>query len=835
MAKKHLARIRHFAGKKKEVAMRLKAKSQDYTPVTDVTEGMVIVNTGSGKRYLKILEIEPINFHMRSASDRASIVDGFYSWLKIAPDRIQILVSTVQTNTQGIIRNILLSTAKEPREIRNEAKAYAEQIRDISSSMATSKRYLLVLEYSASIDGSRSKDEHEIALQLAAKAEETRAEFAKFDVRVILHDDENAFLVNTLYDAMNQGDIREDTMIRRANRLMADMKRAGVTATKPPVSAITAPASLDFTHPSYYILDGMYRTSLYLKADAYPEEVPGGWVDLLTNFGPHVQISLHAVKRSRDAEMTSLKRTMRNDRASISINGDKQEKLPGLMKKYNNEEYILHRITEENEDLYDVCVIFTISAPSLKELSRLRYYVQTQLRSRDIATDDLFARHEAAFWMSLPLLYRDTAIFTKAKRNFLTSSLASTFPFTAYQLFEEKGVLFGINEDNGSLTALDPFYTNRRINANMLITGSPGAGKTFTEMLLGSHLRFSGIQVFYVLPMKGYEYYKAVKRMKGTFVNFKPGTKTCANLFELRPESAVDGGLVDVMESSSLLTKKIRQIKRFISLLSKRGLDAEIESLIDKCLINMYERFGITTDNSSIINPDGTIKRMPIFTDFYNELSHVPEMRVVQSWILPFVSGSCSNFNGQTNVDMSNKCIAFDVDTDDVPESIHAALLFLAIDLCYSIIKRDRTENNILFLDEVWKMTVNEDAAKFVDELFRILRGYGAGVWAATQEIESFIGVQNGQLSRTVLNCSAIKIALRAEDTEAAYIQELLDLTEAEARRITHFERGSGLMIAGRDRVPIRFTATEEEIQTFTTDTTILKKIREEEQANAVG
>lgn len=56
--------------------------AQSFLPIRDIRNGMVEITDG---RYLKILEIEPINFALRSSEEQFNIISSFASWLKISP------------------------------------------------------------------------------------------------------------------------------------------------------------------------------------------------------------------------------------------------------------------------------------------------------------------------------------------------------------------------------------------------------------------------------------------------------------------------------------------------------------------------------------------------------------------------------------------------------------------------------------------------------------------------------------------------------------------------------------------------------------------------------
>ena len=59
---------------------------QPFLPVRDIQNGIVETTDG---RYVKILEIEPINFMLRSSEEQYNILSSFASWLKISPMKLQ--------------------------------------------------------------------------------------------------------------------------------------------------------------------------------------------------------------------------------------------------------------------------------------------------------------------------------------------------------------------------------------------------------------------------------------------------------------------------------------------------------------------------------------------------------------------------------------------------------------------------------------------------------------------------------------------------------------------------------------------------------------------------
>lgn len=81
--------------------MKLKSKSvQDFIPIRRINHG--IIET-TDNRYIKILEIEPINFMLRSSEEQASIISSFASWLKISPIKMQFKSVTRRADSDKYI------------------------------------------------------------------------------------------------------------------------------------------------------------------------------------------------------------------------------------------------------------------------------------------------------------------------------------------------------------------------------------------------------------------------------------------------------------------------------------------------------------------------------------------------------------------------------------------------------------------------------------------------------------------------------------------------------------------------------------------------------------
>ena len=116
----------------------------------------------------------------------------------------------------------------------------------------------------------------------------------------------------------------------------------------------------------------------------------------------------------------------------------------------------------------------------------------------------------------------DPGLEKKSRRNVLTSGAASTYPFCSFEMSDDNGVLLGVNRNNNSLCIVDLFNSKVHKNANLVLLGTSGAGKTFTMQLLALRMRMRGIQSFIVAPIKGHEFRRACNHIGGEFIKIAP-------------------------------------------------------------------------------------------------------------------------------------------------------------------------------------------------------------------------------------------------------------------------------------------------------------------------
>ena len=802
--------------------------TQDFIPVKEIKNG--IVET-SDRRYIKILEIDPINFMLRSSEEQYNIICSFASWLKISPMRMQFKSVTRKADSDRHIAALREELAQEGNQQCQElGSEYIKLIRDIGSREALTRRFFLIFQYEQPPGRNQLDPDYAEAIgAIQTATQNARAYFMQCGNNIVQPGDEDTFAAEILYMFFNRRSCVAEPFSSRLDRValdtMASKKKVIGLDPVPRIRAVhfIAPRGIDFTRHNYIVMDGLYYSFLYIRKDGYPGKVRAGWMSALINAGEGIDVDLHLRRENRGRTIDKVAQRIRLNRTklrSIQDTSTDYEELTGAIQAGY---YIKDSISNHNEDLFYMSVFVTVSAMTHDEMVWRKQQIADLLKSMDVYVRECNFQQEAALRSVMPLNYIDPGLERKTQRNVLTSGAASTYMFTSFEMSDDNGVLLGINRHNNSLCILDLFNTRIYKNANVAILGTSGAGKTFTMQTLALRMRMRGIQCFILAPLKGHEFKRACARIGGSYIKISPGSSNCINVMAIRRTISPAMELIDEIDyqsSDSLLANKIQQLMIFFALLIP-DMSNEEEQMLDEALIKTYTEFGITHENDSIYEDaaSGRLKAMPILGDLFNHLEENPLTERLAVIVSRFVTGSAQSFNQQTNVDLANKYVVLDI--SELKGKLLPVGMMIALDCVWDNIKADRTQRKAVFIDEIWKLigeSSNRQAAEFCLEIFKIIRGYGGGAIAASQDISDFFSLEDGKYGRAILNVSKTKIVLNLEPDEAEYVREVLKLSRTEIRSITQFERGEALITSNTNKVPVFVKVSKAESAMITTD-----------------
>lgn len=820
--------------KKKDAGKEELYYAQDLIGIDDIRGNTIFMHDGT---ICGILEILPVNFFHKPVTERNYISDGMERLFRICPGRVHIKVRTEDTNIEKTIEFIRQCNKDETDgHVLAQMDDYIANIRMMQRQQTICQKFYLIFEYSGNANGERSTSVEEICRQMYQSSvliSNAVKGMGNFVLEFNREDEETWHVLDILYEFFNPNSSAHMSVEQRVARIDEDAEKynASVGPKKKKsvsVSDYIAPRGIDFTHKDFLIMDGQYQTFLSFRDNGYPVgALPAGWVNNVIGRGKGIDIDMVFSRNNREQVLATLSQYNRISMARANTAVNNPDKFENMATKIQNIHYVTDKMKNSNEDLYDVCIIVSIRRNSYQDMMSIKDQILSYMRSNDMYMNDSYLTVRQYFSLVMPVLRLDrnmlTSVFARDRHSFLTSSLCSLYCFTAYELFDGNGLIIGQNPENNTLVSFNNFNRRRYANGNICIIGSSGSGKTFTEQMLAYRMRLSDIRTIIIAPVKGrVDYYPGCENIGGSFITLSPKSPTCINIMEIRPAANLtDEELEEAAEETeggrtSLLSQRITSVTTFIQLLlGREEMTITEETMLSVELTRLYNAFGITENDLSIWKDRKRriVKDMPIIRDLYNRLEFVPELQRIRSVLAQCVMGDCRSLNGRTNVDLSNKYIVFDVDGNAITERLQPAFLYIAFDCAYSMAQESTAHKDAVFMDEVWKMMINEACAKQVKSMVKLIRAYNACVILATQDLEDFLH-SSGGFGSAVLNNTQIKMFLRMNDQEIDLVTESMHFSEDDRKTLKELNH-EALIYSGTDKIICSITASPKETAVF--------------------
>ena len=570
-----------------------------------------------------------------------------------------------------------------------------------------------------------------------------------------------------------------------------------------------APAYINLKNSKYIEIDNLFYAGLMVVN--YYREQNDLLLKSLIEANINMNISIFYEKQDQYKTIKDLTYHIGNVGVDIKENNTNREDIDIAIYTYNDAKYIRKEMQVNNEDLYFLYIYINIFADNTKDLEYYLNKIEGIIQSKGMLTRRANFREEQLFLSCTPICENNIDIKNSAKRNVLTSSLISTYPFISSSIFDEKGLFIGKNIYNNSLIFVDRYNTEKYKNANMCIFGTSGAGKSFYTKLLILRARLLGIEQFVIDPER--EYVNLTKELNGTEIRIGPSSKTYVNIFDIREESLEDG-------EKGYLATKISKLIGFFNLIFGE-LNEEEKAILEEKIIEVYNEKNINFDDVSLFNENknSIISKkfkssldMPILEDFYNILKNDKKTKKFSIKLNSFVKGSLNFFNNYTNVEIDNKLIIADV--YELGEENLKYGMYLFTELFWDKIKINRKNKKAIYLDEIWRLigvTSNKEVASFIYKIFKTIRKYGGSSVAITQDISDLFSLENGIYGKSILNNSSIKSFFSLEEDNIKILSENINLTEKEKIEIKSLKRGESLMFIGDDHILAKIECSKKE------------------------
>lgn len=811
--------------------------TQKYIPIKELTNGIIITKDN---KYVKILEVVPTPFFLKSENDQSKIYRSFYEMFKNAPVDIQIKCLSTQSDLSTQIKKLEENRLKETNPdcitFYNDYKQRLLQAQE----MGTRNRFFIVFSYekqgSVASKGTKKSTLEKVVEQLNNMASYIAGKMIECGNEVIWYSDyssQNNQNAEILYTLLNRDKIIDDPFDMHMQAVMQrynDYYLGSKDDFYVPVTDYISPESIDYSNTKFMKVNNTYYKFLCIPGNGgYNPYVYPGFMNLLVSQGAGVDVDVFYKKETGDIQ-GSLRRTLGHAMADMNderINSDASE---AAQSTYASAYYLRQGLLN-NQDLYYVSTIITISGTTKREVTDKVDRIKSQCRQQDIKILEMKHQNKEAFESVLPLCSLNKDIYKKTNINVLTETAAAFYMFTTFEMNHENGIYVGDNMQTGSPVIIDYFNEKYFTNKNVFIAGTSGAGKTYGLLLQAIRTRLARIPIFIIAPEKENEFRRLCTAMGGEFIQIAKGASTRINPMEIfmkdqsaqQKQQLIDG----TADTISYVTEKVNMLTKFCQMFTGQ-LDFDEKTFLEDCFFGTYEEFGITTDNASLWNETHTkFKTMPIFQDFrdYVETQERAPKKIINLAKM-LTSGAAQCFNGQTNIDTNNDFIVFGLEHND--DEMLPVAVYLAMDFAWSKIKEDRTKKKMLYIDEWWKMAYNKIAADYSMEIAKTIRAYNGGIVFATQQMSDILAA--GDVGKGVIGNCSIQILMKMKREDIKTVSTMLSLSENDKDSIERFDKGDALMLAGNNRIYLHFEASENENLLCATDEkTLLEYARRQE------
>lgn len=825
--------------------------TQNYVPVEDIKNGVLILSSGGKKRrYVKVVKIVPVNFALKTPQEQGMLIMQFYKWLKAsAPSSFQIKVSTDKTD----IDNYLIGTKKAIENENEHHKnclltmhEYISYLEEEGKFETFERSYYLIFEYERPEFEKVARSEEDVIASLNNRATQIRSELHAIGNDVYTYEGQEGTidLAELLYKHYNRKTSIGEPFQYRVRRVEHDVNAVQENIAsedervRSTIKTLLAPKSIDTElSPDYMVVDGMYRGFYYIRSNSYPNSMItlGGWLNGVISFGYGYDTDIFFIKGDATKKLNSIRNHSKWATYGLNNTEAEQVNFDAKLRNYQGTMYMKSALTSGGEDIYEMVVLVTIHAFSKEEFYQRRALMMRAATKLDIQFGECKRFQEEGFFANG--FYNDLSpkLFNLSHRNITTSGVAASYPFTAFALSDPEGVAMGFHRENHSLVVYDPFDASKYPNANIAIYGASGHGKTYTMLTLLTRLRCQGIQNFVLSPDKQDEFRRVVEGVNGQFIDLSTTSNDRINMFDIMPmdspEAKYLGG--ESYSEKSWLIDKVDNLKTWFKYIVKNLSDAELAKL-EKVLMEMYEDFGITKNNDSLYEDEAhtTLKEMPIMQDFYDRICKLEGIREDIVVIFDrFITGAARNMNGHTNVDLNNLFIVFGM--ENIDKELLAPTMFTILEYVWAKCRQNRTQKKMISIDEGWQLLSGQDqqVGEFVEHIFKVIRGYGGGAIFATQSVADLYKDSNNY-GNAILSCSNSKILLGMETKDINMISGELGLSQIEANSVANSAVGEALLCAGSNHIPIKVTASPYEHLMFTTSRKDLEKMYKNQELN---
>ena len=451
-----------------------------------------------------------------------------------------------------------------------------------------------------------------------------------------------------------------------------------------------APTSFVFKSGKMFTMGKTMGAASYLQilAPELTDKMLADFLDmdksLIVNI--HIQ-SLDQAKAIKlvKGKVTDINRMKIEEQKKAVRSGYDMDIIPSDLSTYGNDAHrLLEDLQSRNERMFLVTVLFLNTAKTRQDLENAVFQTAGIAQKFNCVLRRLDYLQEEGLMSSVPLGINLVPI----TRALTTTATAIFVPFTTQELFMPgESLYYGLNALSNNMIMVD---RKKLKNPNGLILGTPGAGKSFSAKREITNAFFVTEDDIIIGDPEG-EYYPLVHALGGQVIHISPTSHDYINPMDIN---------LDYSDDDNPLGFKSDFILSLCELImgSRNGIEAEEKSVIDRCLPIVYQKYLL----------DPVPENMPTLGDLYSTLRAQKEDQAqrIATALEIYVNGSLRVFNHQTNVELDNRIVCFDIK---------------------ELGKQLKKIGMLIIQDQVWnRVTINREAHKstryYIDEFHRTRR-----------------------------------------------------------------------------------------------------------------
>ena len=583
-----------------------------------------------------------------------------------------------------------------------------------------------------------------------------------------------------------------------------------------------APKGMTFNTSDFIISD---KFATILTVLSYPKYITPGYLSSLTSgmagvkiVIKHIPVAFEVVSKMLNKQLIDL-----YDRYQKESDATYQER---IRQDYESLESFIKVITTNQSKVFDFQMHILITADTKEELERTKVSLKSTLEAMEMRAVPLRFEQEKVLKSCLPIFDKQD-IEDRIGTPIPSPTLAAMYPFV-FDSIKDQGLscLLGVDFSGGIILFNQFLYQikkeHNRNNANMIILGTSGSGKsTAAKLLLRSHVR-NGYRIIAVDPEGELE--PMARLYNGDFIDLgRGGEFGMINPLEIVPDA-------DEEESSrglgyAVLAKALQTLKAFMKYYDP-SIEEDVLTLFNEVVVETYQRFNINvrTDFTKLTSED-----FPTFSDVYTTirgriLSYGEAtrerdiMEKLEIKVRPLVSGGLEHyFDGHTTISPKSNFVVFNIrELINAEKNIKNALFFNILKYAWGLCL-DSSQNTVLQVDEAHILLSNDNTlgADFLAQVQRRARKYNSGTIVITQQPSDFAAPDVLMQGKAIFDNASYYMVMGLKKQAVEDLSKLIDLNDNEKENIKRYNQGDALFICGSKRMQISVIATDSELDSF--------------------